>query len=150
QSSGFGVGCRVAANRGGLRINATKSAVTNQNIANWAIRKGRLPSMIIGVGVDMVDLARFERQLERTPNLRERLFTPAERELSLQSLAARFAAKEAAAKALSAPAGMNWQHCQLGREPSGARYVVVTGTIAAIAAAKGVRRWHLPLSHDGG
>src|SRR5699024_5499816 len=73
---------RVAANRGGLRINATKSAVTNQNIANWAIRKGRLPSMIIGVGVDMVDLARFERQLERTPKLRERLFTPAERELS--------------------------------------------------------------------
>ena len=35
--------------------------------------------MIIGIGVDMVDIARFERQLERTPKLRERLFTPAER-----------------------------------------------------------------------
>ncbi|GAA4116492.1 holo-ACP synthase [Enteractinococcus coprophilus] len=106
--------------------------------------------MIIGIGVDMVDIARFERQLERTPKLRERLFTPAERELSLQSLAARFAAKEAVAKALSAPAGMNWQHCQIGREPSGVPYVVVTGTVADIAEAKGVRRWHLSLSHDGG
>src|SRR5699024_10508802 len=129
---------------------ATKSAVTNLNIANWAVSKGRPPSMIIDVGVDMVDLARYERQVERTPKSRARLFTPTERELSLQSLAARLAAKEAVAKALSAPAGMNWQHCQIGREPSGAPYVVVTGTIADIAEAKGVRRWHLSLSHDGG
>src|SRR5699024_12458021 len=102
--------------------------------------------MIIGIGVDMVDIARFERQLERTPKLRERLFTPAERHLSLQSLAARFAAKEAVAKALSAPAGMNWQHCQIGREASGVPYVVVTGAVADIAAAQGVRRVYLSRS----
>ena len=58
---------------------------------------------IIGVGIDVVDIDRFGQTLERTPRLRERLFTPAERELPLQSLAARFAAKEAAAKALGAP-----------------------------------------------
>src|SRR5690625_5389271 len=105
--------------------------------------------MIIGIGVDMVDIARFERQLERTPKLRERLFTPAERHLSLQSLAARFAAKEAVAKALAAPAGMNWQHCQIGREASGVPYVVVPGTVADIAAAKGDRGGHLSLAHEG-
>src|SRR5699024_12882426 len=102
--------------------------------------------MIIGIGVDMVDIARFERQLERTPKLRERLFTPAERHLSLQSLAARFAAKEAVAKALSAPAGMNWQHCQIGREASGVPYAVVTGTVADIAADIVHRRWHWSMS----
>ena len=62
--------------------------------------------MIIGVGIDVVDIARFGATLERTPQLLERLFTPAERELPLQSLAARFAAKEAVAKALGAPGGM--------------------------------------------
>ena len=58
--------------------------------------------MIVGTGVDIVDIARFERQLERTPRLRERLFVPHERELAPRSLAARFAVKEAAAKALKA------------------------------------------------
>lgn len=106
--------------------------------------------MIIGIGVDMVDVARFGRQLEKAPALRERLFTPPERELNLESLAARFAAKEAVAKALAAPAGMNWQHCQIGREASGVPYVVVTGSVADIAEAKGVRKWHLSLTHDGG
>lgn len=106
--------------------------------------------MIIGIGVDMVDVERFGRQLEKAPKLRERLFTPAERALNLESLAARFAAKEAVAKALSAPAGMNWQHCQIGRENSGEPYVVLTGTVADVADAKGIRRWHLSLTHDGG
>ena len=58
--------------------------------------------MIIGVGIDVVDIGRFGATLERTPALRERLFTPEERDLPLQSLAARFAAKEAVAKALGA------------------------------------------------
>ncbi len=37
--------------------------------------------MIVGIGVDLVDIPRFERSLARTPRLRERLFAPAEREL---------------------------------------------------------------------
>lgn len=61
--------------------------------------------MIIGVGVDVVDVDRFMETLDRTPRLREKLFTPAERDLPPASIAARFAAKEAIAKALAPPAG---------------------------------------------
>jgi holo-[acyl-carrier protein] synthase len=52
---------------------------------------------VIGIGVDVVDIARFEQSLERTPNLSTRLFAESERDLPLPSLAARFAAKEALA-----------------------------------------------------
>lgn len=106
--------------------------------------------MIVGIGVDVVDIERFGRQLERTPGLRDRLFVPAERVLNLRSLAARFAAKEAVAKALGAPAGMNWQDCWIGVDTAGSPSIEVKGTVAAVAALKGVRRWHLSLSHDGG
>ena len=105
--------------------------------------------MIIGIGVDVVDVPRFGRQLERTPGLRARLFAPAERELNLRSLAARFAAKEAVAKALGAPAGMNWQDCQVRLDPAGAPQLQIEGTVAAVAEGKGVQTWHLSLSHDG-
>ena len=105
--------------------------------------------MIIGIGVDVVQVSRFERQLQRAPGLRQRLFVPAERDLSLRSLAARFAAKEAVAKALGAPAGMNWQDCQVALDASGAPRVHVEGTVAAVADSRRVRHWHLSLSHDG-
>lgn len=105
--------------------------------------------MIVGIGVDVVDVPRFGRQLDRTPGLLTRLFVPAERELNLRSLAARFAAKEAVAKALGAPAGMNWQDCWIGVDDHGIPRIEVTGTVADAARAKGVRRWHLSLSHDG-
>ncbi len=55
---------------------------------------------IAGIGVDVVDLARFERAVARTPKLRDRLFAESERGLPLRSLAGRFAAKEALIKAL--------------------------------------------------
>ncbi|MBN9375173.1 MAG: 4'-phosphopantetheinyl transferase superfamily protein, partial [Cellulomonas sp.] len=64
--------------------------------------------MIVGVGIDVVDVARFVQALERTPALRQRLFTEVERELPPASLAARFAVKEAVAKALASPGGMRW------------------------------------------
>lgn len=105
--------------------------------------------MIIGIGVDVVDVPRFERQLQRTPGLRDRLFVAAERELNTRSLAARFAAKEAVAKALGAPAGMNWQDCWIGLNANGSPFVQVSGTVLAAADARGVHRWHLSLSHDG-
>lgn len=105
--------------------------------------------MIVGIGIDVVDVPRFAQQLERTPALGERLFTPAEQGLKLRSLAARFAAKEAVAKALGAPAGMNFQDCEVVCDTSGNPHLQVTGTVAAVAAAKGVRFWHLTLSHDG-
>ena len=105
--------------------------------------------MIVGIGVDVVLVTRFEQQLRKAPALRERLFVPAERELNTRSLAARFAAKEAVAKALGAPAGMNWQDCQVVLAAAGAPRVQIEGTVAAVAEQRGVRNWHLSLSHDG-
>jgi holo-[acyl-carrier protein] synthase len=106
--------------------------------------------VIIGVGIDVVDVARFQATLERTPALLERLFTPAERTLRINSLAARFAAKEAVAKALGAPGDLHWHDAEVGNEPSGRPVLSVTGTVAARAAELGVARWHLSLSHDAG
>ncbi|BBE23595.1 holo-[acyl-carrier-protein] synthase [Arthrobacter sp. MN05-02] len=106
--------------------------------------------MIVGIGVDVVDIERFRQQLERTPALVERLFVPAERGLNTRSLAARFAAKEAIAKALGAPVGMNWQHCTIAVDDAGAPSVVVEATVADAARARGVETWHLSISHDGG
>jgi holo-[acyl-carrier protein] synthase len=106
--------------------------------------------MIVGIGVDVVDLERFALTLERTPHLRDRLFTPAERAGKPESLAARFAAKEAVAKALCAPGGLDWHDVELRHEDSGRPYLLVTGTVAAAAAERGILRWHVSLSHDGG
>ncbi|NMR18916.1 holo-ACP synthase [Cellulomonas fimi] len=106
--------------------------------------------MIVGVGIDVVDVARFMATLERTPALRERLFTPDERDLPPSSLAARFAAKEAIAKALGAPSGMSWQDATVRRAVGEQPVVEVVGTVAARAAELGVDRFHLSLSHDAG
>lgn len=106
--------------------------------------------MIIGIGIDVVDVARFVAALERTPALRERLFTPAERDLPDASIAARFAAKEAIAKALGAPSGMSWQDATVRRVVGGPPQVEVTGTVQARADELGVARFHLSISHDAG
>ena len=106
--------------------------------------------VIIGVGIDVVDVARFAEVLERTPQLRERLFTAEERSLGIHSLAARFAAKEAVAKALGAPAGMHWHDAEVSRLVGGRPVLAIRGTVAARAAELGVAHWHLSLSHDAG
>ncbi len=106
--------------------------------------------MIVGVGIDVVDVARFVATLERAPGLRTRLFTPEERAMPASSLAARFAAKEAIAKALGAPAGMSWQDATVRRTVGAQPVVEVVGTVAARAAELGVARFHLSISHDAG
>lgn len=112
--------------------------------------------MIVAVGIDVVLVARFARALERTPLLADRLFTESERVTpsghprSPESLAARFAAKEAVAKALGAPTGLSWHDCEVVADPDGRPWLTVCGTVAAAAAERGVSRWHLSLSHDGG
>ncbi|MGW0216492.1 holo-ACP synthase [Micromonospora chokoriensis] len=112
--------------------------------------------MIVAVGIDVVLVDRFARALARTPPLADRLFTTAERHnragvpRSPESLAARFAAKEAVAKALGAPAGLNWHDCEIVSDPDGRPRLAVSGTVAAAAEARGVNHWHLSLSHDGG
>ncbi|MEY4312591.1 MAG: hypothetical protein RLZZ319_100, partial [Actinomycetota bacterium] len=70
---------------------------------------------IVGHGVDLVDVVRFADHLDRTPGLRERLFAPAEREFPLESLAARFAAKEALVKALGGSEGLSWVDIEIPR-----------------------------------
>ncbi|GAA3805241.1 holo-ACP synthase [Cellulomonas soli] len=106
--------------------------------------------MIVGVGIDVVDVARFVATLQRAPGLRVRLFTPEERAMPDTSLAARFAAKEAIAKALGAPAGMSWQDATVRRVVGAQPVVEVTGTVQAVADSLGVSRFHLSISHDAG
>lgn len=106
--------------------------------------------MIVGVGIDVVDVDRFVESLTRTPGLRDRLFTPAEAALPPASLAARFAAKEAIAKALGAPAGLAWHDAEVVKEESGRPRFRLSGTVAASAQALGARDVHLSLSHDAG
>ena len=106
--------------------------------------------MIVGIGIDVVDVARFVATIHRVPGLRTRLFTPEEREMPETSLAARFAAKEAIAKALGAPPGMSWQDATVRRVAGAQPVVEVVGTVAARAAELGVSRFHLSISHDAG
>jgi holo-[acyl-carrier protein] synthase len=112
--------------------------------------------VIVAVGLDVVLVDRFVRALARTPPLADRLFTAAERATRSgnprppESLAARFAAKEAVAKALGAPVGLHWHDCEIVSDPDGRPWLTVSGTVAAVAAERGIDRWHLSLSHDGG
>lgn len=105
---------------------------------------------IVGIGVDVVDLARFERALDRTPRLAERLFTAEERTLPLRSLASRFAAKEALLKALGETSGARWHEMRVVSDSEGNPDFVVSGRVAEIAAARRITSLHLSLSHDAG
>jgi holo-[acyl-carrier protein] synthase len=106
--------------------------------------------MILGVGIDVVDIGRFEESLTRTPALRERLFTTQERIRPLASLAARFAAKEALAKALGAPTGMIWLDAEIVNEDSGNPQFEIRGTVLSRANDIGAVGVHVSLSHDAG
>ncbi|GAA2940553.1 holo-ACP synthase [Streptomyces enissocaesilis] len=112
--------------------------------------------MIIGVGIDVAEIERFRASLERTPQMARRLFLESELYLpggdrrGIASLAARFAAKEALAKALGAPAGLHWTDAEVYVEESGQPRLRVSGTVLARAEALGVRSWHVSLSHDAG
>ena len=111
--------------------------------------------MIVGIGVDVVDIARFDSLVARRPRFLARVLTEAERshrdgtQRSVNSLAARFAAKEAVAKALGAPGGMRWHDCEVLTDSSGRPSLRLAGTVAAAAERAGVTRWHLSLTHDG-
>ena len=111
--------------------------------------------MIVGIGVDVVDLARFERALSRTPALKARLFADAElvsgeRVLALRSLAGRFAAKEALIKALGESTGIKWHHMQVVSDSHGNPSFELTDAAASVARKRGVTSVHLSMSHDAG
>ena len=106
--------------------------------------------MIVGVGIDVVDVERFGVSLSRTPGLADRLFTPSEASRPLASLAARFAAKEALAKALGAPTGMGWHDAEVVSEESGRPVLEMRGSVLRRAHEIGVGSVHVSLSHDAG
>ena len=112
--------------------------------------------MIIGIGIDVVPVERFAASLVRTPGLRDRLFTAAEQHTpsgtprTAESLAARFAAKEAIAKALGAPGDLRWHDAEVVVGGHGRPPLEVRGSVAGRAAQLGVSGWHVSLSHDGG
>lgn len=112
--------------------------------------------MIIGIGVDIVDVERFKWMIRRTPDLVDRLFTPGEqrtpddRPRSAESLAARFAAKEAVVKALGEVASLRPGDCEVVVGENGKPGVQLTGRLSELADLRGVIRWHVSLAHDGG
>jgi holo-[acyl-carrier protein] synthase len=115
--------------------------------------------VILGLGIDVVDIARVARILEGSParaaRFVERCFTPAERAYCegardrAARFAARFAAKEAASKALGAPAGIAWHDVEVVRA-GGAPALVLRGAAAEAARRMGVSATLVSLTHDGG
>lgn len=105
---------------------------------------------IAGIGIDVVDLARFERAVSRTPGLEARLFAESERGLPLRSLAGRFAAKEALMKALGETTGVRWHDMEVIADADGNPSMALHGAAAAIAERRGITALHLSMSHDAG
>ena len=109
----------------------------------------REDGVVVGVGVDVVDISRLAELIHRTPALLQRLLTPGERGLSDASRAARIAAKEAVGKALGAPGDFSWQDVTVRRTASRRPYLSLRGATLAAAERLGVQHLHLSLSHDG-
>jgi holo-[acyl-carrier protein] synthase len=103
--------------------------------------------MIVGVGIDVVDICRLKESLERTPDLKTKLFTESEQSKSIQSLAARFAAKEALIKALNAENGILWHEAEVVNLEGGKPEFIFYGAVAALVNGAKV---HLSISHDAG
>jgi holo-[acyl-carrier protein] synthase len=111
---------------------------------------------IIGLGVDIVETSRIADLLGEHPErFLERCFTPGEQEDSkspkrrFEHLAARFAAKEAALKALGTgwSKGIGWTEIEVVKEPSGKPTLNITGRAKEIADELGITKWNLSLSH---
>lgn len=112
--------------------------------------------MILGHGVDLVEVARIQASIDRHgERFLDRVFTAAEQAYAagskrrVEHLAARFAAKEAALKALGTGwrSGIAWTDVEVVSEPSGAPTLRITGRAAEIAAERSITAWHISLSH---
>jgi holo-[acyl-carrier protein] synthase len=113
--------------------------------------------MAIGLGTDLIEIERIERSVARFgERFLDRVFTPGEiaycyaKKASAESLAARFAAKEAGAKALGTgiSRGVSWKEFEVRRQPGQRPELHLSGRAAEIAAALGVRRVSLSLTHS--
>ena len=106
--------------------------------------------MIVGIGVDVVDLARFTRAVGRTSRLVDRLFTSHERDLPVHSLAARFAAKEALMKALGETEGVRWHDMEIVPDEERNPGFVLHNVVGRQVAERGIAHIHVSMSHDAG
>lgn len=106
--------------------------------------------MIVGVGVDLVEVDRMARALRRTPSIASRLFTAAEREACgdrVDRLAARFAAKEAVAKSMGTGIrGFAFRDIEVVGDALGKPHVLLHGAAREVAAHRGVERIHVTMS----
>ena len=114
--------------------------------------------MIVGLGVDITEIDRMEAAIARRGRaLLKRLFTPSEiaycerHRHSAERFAGRFAAKEAAMKALGTgwARGVRWIDIEVVREPSGKPTLKLAGAAQAIAARLGVKHIAVTITHDG-
>src|SRR6476661_4603644 len=112
--------------------------------------------MIVGIGIDIIEVARIREVLLRTPRFTDRVFTRAEREycdsrgvVAAQHYAARFAAKEAALKALQTGwrGGISWQDVEVASKESGAPYLIFTGQVLEVFEQFGATATHLSIPH---
>jgi holo-[acyl-carrier protein] synthase len=106
--------------------------------------------VIVGIGTDICSIERLTKSLYQTPNLKARLFTEAEQELSAQSLAGRFAAKEALAKALGDPRLLIWNEVEVLKNDLGKPEFVFHGKTNESILQAGVSKSWLSISHDAG
>lgn len=104
--------------------------------------------MIYGVGTDLCSVVRLADALARTPNLKERLFHPNEMTLAIPSLAARFAAKEALAKALGDPKILRWSEIEIVKDELGKPSIALHGQTKERVRALGISAIQLSLSHE--
>jgi holo-[acyl-carrier protein] synthase len=109
---------------------------------------------IVGLGVDICEIARMERALARHPTMRERVFTPEEvaycdgKARPAESYAGRFAAREAVIKALGGYRGKLWQDISITRHPSGAPIIALAGNAKRRADALGITRVLITFTHE--
>lgn len=112
--------------------------------------------MIVAIGVDQTEIARIRGLYERTGDrFVDRVFTPEEasycksKDNPAESMAARFAAKEAVMKCLGTgwAEGLAFRQIEVQRVASGDTRLAVTGTALARANELGIRRWHVSLTH---
>jgi holo-[acyl-carrier protein] synthase len=99
------------------------------------------------LGMDLVDIARFEKALAKTPKLLGRLFFESEQTLAIESKAARFAVKEALKKAVGNPETLNWNEIEVTK--GGKPRVVLHGDTAT-RYPNLANRIEVSISHDAG
>lgn len=105
--------------------------------------------MIVGIGVDLVDLKRFEAQLKKNPNLLDRVFHTVEKTYSPKQLAGSWAAKEAVIKAVGDIEGIHLREISVVRDSLGKPWLNAEGATARRLTEAGIAKLHLSLSHEG-